>query len=139
MRPRVASRSTTTEPHFAAVVLPQQPARCDALAVRSLLLILLLLPLIACHRNVAVGTQPRPVYAVLVTNQTGQEMIVSYDAGSGPHVLGAVPDRSTQRFVIATVSSTVVEISGRSATGARLTGPYRIDLGDGTIHRVTLQ
>lgn len=93
----------------------------------------------ACSRSVAVQTQPTAVYAILVQNSTGGEIVVSYDDGTGPRALGTVLDGRTERFIIAAPATTDVEVSATSREGARRYGPYTVTLEAGTNVPVTIR
>lgn len=85
------------------------------------------------------GTQPGPTYAVQVRNTLSQDMIVSYDAGSGPAILGTVRAGTSERFVIAVRSPGPVTISARESSGGRTAGPYTVQLQAGTTAEVVLR
>lgn len=85
----------------------------------------------------SVGTAPTPVYAISVTNQTVNDLIVSYDDGSGARSLGLVSAGSTDRFVIASPRQTSVSVSGRSAGGV-ISGPVTVQLVAGQTLSVVL-
>jgi hypothetical protein len=86
-----------------------------------------------------VGTAPSPVFAISVTNSTGEEMIVSYDDGSGRRALGAVAAGATDRFVIAQPARTTVDITARNSGGTRSVGPISVTLIAGETRPVTLR
>jgi hypothetical protein len=65
-----------------------------------LLLLALLATLGACARGVAVQSEPGPAYAIEVDNPMSHPMIVSYDDGTGAHLLGTVSAGTRGRFVI---------------------------------------
>jgi hypothetical protein len=54
----------------------------------------------ACARGVAVQSEPGPAYALQVANPMPYPMIVSYDDGTGAHLLGTVSAGTEGRFVI---------------------------------------
>lgn len=54
----------------------------------------------ACARGVAVQSEPGPAYAIQVNNPMSHPMIVSYDDGTGSHLLGMVSAGTQGRFVI---------------------------------------
>jgi len=87
----------------------------------------------------SVGTAPTPVFAIAVTNSTGEEMIVSYDDGSGRRALGAVAAGATDRFVIAQPARTTVNVTARNAAGTRSVGPIAVDLVAGETRPVNLR
>ena len=104
------------------------------------LLALGILPLlVACARPVSIGTDPGPTYAVEVRNALPEDMIVSYDAGGGPAVLGTVRASSSERFVITSRTTTSITISASNAARTRTSGPYRVQLEAGTTPQVTLR
>jgi hypothetical protein len=103
----------------------------------ALLALCTLIP--ACSRAVSVGTDPAPVYAVQVRNSLGQDMIVSYDAGNGPAILGTVRANGTERFVITTRNVTNVTITATNQGRTRTSGPYPVQLQAGTTPEVTLR
>jgi hypothetical protein len=49
---------------------------------------------------VAVQSEPGPAYAIEVDNPMSHPMIVSYDDGTGAHLLGTVSAGTRGRFVI---------------------------------------
>jgi hypothetical protein len=106
--------------------------RCAALA-------LLFLFAAGCARAVSVGTDPGPVYAVQVRNSLDRDMIVSYDAGSGPAVLGTVRANSSERFVITSRTATSVRITATDQGGSRSSGPYTVQLQAGATPEVVLR
>jgi hypothetical protein len=95
--------------------------------------------LLACSRAVSIGSEPSPVYAVQVRNSLGQDMIVSYDAGSGPAILGTVRANGSERFVITTRNVTTVRITATNQDRTRTSGPYSVQLQAGTTPEVTLR
>ena len=92
-----------------------------------------------CARAVTVGSQPSPDYAVQVRNTLPRDMIVSYDAGSGPAILGTVRANGSERFVIAVRAPGTVTITARDESGSRLSGPYSVQLQAGTTVEVSLR
>lgn len=67
----------------------------------KLLIVAALIPLIAaCGRRVAVESEPGPAYVLEVINPMPHPMIVSYDDGTGTHLLGTVSANDQGRFVI---------------------------------------
>lgn len=54
----------------------------------------------ACARGLAVQSEPGPAYALEVNNPMPYPMIVSYDDGTGAHLLGTVSAGTAGRFVI---------------------------------------
>ncbi|HSJ13085.1 MAG TPA: hypothetical protein VK939_01645 [Longimicrobiales bacterium] len=105
---------------------------------RALLLPLLLLSA-ACYRSVAVGSETDATYSVLVENQTGRAMVVSYTDASGTGVLGTVRMGDSERFILARVSGPEITVSARSDDGTRVAGPYRVTLSPGRTPRVLLR
>jgi hypothetical protein len=69
-------------------------------AVRPLLAAAILVLMTACARGVAVQSEPGPAYALQVDNPMPYPMIVSYDDGTGSHLLGTVSAGTQGRFVI---------------------------------------
>lgn len=72
-----------------------------ATSARTVLMFVALLTAAACSRNVRVESEPNRGYALQVRNTMPHAMVVSYNDGSGPRVLGTVLGGSTDRFVIA--------------------------------------
>jgi len=93
----------------------------------------------ACSRAINVQTPPTPVYAVLIQNSAGVEIVVSYDDGSGLRALGTVLDGRTERFIIAAPAATDIEVSATSRDGARRFGPYPVTLQAGTNVPLTIR
>ena len=93
----------------------------------------------ACTRPVSIGTDPNPAYAVQVINTLPEDMIVSYDAGSGPATLGTVRANGSERFVITSRAVTTVQITARNTAGTRTAGPYTVQLRSGTAPEVRLR
>jgi hypothetical protein len=85
---------------------------------RFVLLALCMAATASCSRTVSVSAPPAPVFAVSIDNQTRLELIVTYDDGSGPRALGAVPAGRSERFVIAASARATVDIVGRSQDGS---------------------
>ncbi len=71
----------------------------------------------ACSRAVAVESQPGIAYTVVVQNDAGQPLVVSYEDSRGSALLGTVDAGATQRFVISSPSSASVTIVGRPKDG----------------------
>jgi hypothetical protein len=104
-----------------------------------LIVLAILLSALACSRAVSVGSSPSPVYAVAVTNATNEELIVSYDDGSGPKALGSVRAGAAERFVIAAPARNQVAIAGRNRAGTRSVGPVNVQLVAGETKGVELR
>jgi hypothetical protein len=64
----------------------------------------------ACARNVRVESDTTHGYALQVRNTMPHAMIVSYNDGSGPRVLGTVLGGATERFVIAAPKRTDITV-----------------------------
>jgi hypothetical protein len=92
-----------------------------------------------CARSVQIGSGPGPGYAIEVVNSLGQDMIVSYDAGSGDRTLGTVTAGATERFTITAPERTAVTVRGRDASGNRTVGPFTVQLAAGATPTVTLR
>ncbi|MGH7578088.1 MAG: hypothetical protein ACREM1_23580 [Longimicrobiales bacterium] len=107
--------------------------------VRFASLLIALLTIAGCARAVAVGSDPGPAYDLTVTNSLSEDMIVSYDTGAGPAVLGTVRAGGTERFVIASQTATSITVTARSADGERTAGPYTVQLQAGATPEVTLR
>lgn len=75
-----------------------------------LALVALLVGLTACTRSVDFDPDPGSTYAVNVVNPSSQPMIVSFDDGSGPRLLGTVGANRTERFVVAASQGGTVSI-----------------------------
>jgi hypothetical protein len=90
-----------------------------------------LLTLSACARAMQVGSEPTPVYRVVVTNETGETMIVGYNDGRGDSTFGAVPANSTDTFVVARPADTSITVTARNAAGTRTIGPLSVQLRAG--------
>jgi hypothetical protein len=101
--------------------------------------VLLSIATAGCARAVSVGTEPGPVYAVQVRNTLPRDMIVSYDAGSGPAILGTVRANGSERFVISVRMPGTVSITARDESGTRLSGPYPVQLQSGVTAEVSLR
>jgi hypothetical protein len=69
-------------------------------AVRNVLMFVAILGAVACSRNVRIESEPNRGYAVLVHNTMPHAMIVSYNDGSGPRILGTVLGGASDRFMI---------------------------------------
>ena len=91
---------------------------------------------VGCARSVSFDT-PGPTYSIQVENSLSQDMIVSYDDGSGPRTLGTVAAGRSERFVVAT-DRTTVTITAANSSRTRTAGPYSVQLTAGTTPRVTL-
>ena len=98
-----------------------------------------LLVALSCARAVEVNSGPSPTYPVQVRNQVGEEVIVSYDDGSGSRVLGNVRPGTTERFIIAARERLDVSISARSIDGSRSWGPFMVSLEAGEPQPVTIR
>lgn len=102
--------------------------------------ILIALALIAgCARAVTVGSEPGPVYRIQVINSLDHDMIVSYDAGGGPAVLGTVRAGRSEHFVITSRATTSINVTARDAAGSHTVGPYAVQLEAGATPEVTLR
>jgi hypothetical protein len=109
-------------------------------AFHSCALIALLASLtLACARSVAVGTQPGATYSIEVRNSFNEEMIVSYNDGSGPRTLGSVPAARTERFVIVPPSSSSISVSATNAARTRSFGPVQLSAVPGGSGSVVLR
>lgn len=73
----------------------------------------------ACTRSVDLDADPGQTYAVNVINTFAQPMIVSFDDGSGPRLLGTVGANRTERFVVAGTSGGTVSIIARDESDSR--------------------
>jgi hypothetical protein len=93
----------------------------------------------ACSRAVSVGTDPAPTYAIQVRNTLGQDMIVSYDAGNGPAILGTVRANGSERFVIASRTPGLITVTATDQNRTRTAGPYSVQLQAGSTPEVTLR
>lgn len=100
---------------------------------------IILLLVSGCARAVAIGSDPGPVYSINVQNTLNEDMIVSYDAGAGPAILGTVTPNRTERFVITTRAGTVITVSAINAAGTRRSGPYTVQLQADAAPQVTLR
>lgn len=106
---------------------------------RIVAILIAFLTIAGCARTVTVGSDPGPAYDLTVTNSLGEDMIVSYDVGTGPAVLGTVRAGGTERFVIASETATSITVTARSGDGERTSGPYTVQLQAGTSPEVTLR
>lgn len=106
---------------------------------RRFALLAMLLGLAACARAVSIGTGTGPVYGLQVENSLAEDMIVSYNDGSGAAVLGTVRANASQRFVITAPSNMLVSITAANANRTRSIGPYSVRLQDGSTPTVTLR
>jgi hypothetical protein len=100
--------------------LPSRARQLAALAVITL-------ASAGCARAVAVGSEPRPVYRIEVSNSLAEPMIVSYNDGRGDALLGTVAAGRTEQFVIATRTETIT-VHARNAAGTRTAGPFTVQL-----------
>lgn len=75
--------------------------------------------LAACTRGVDFDPDPGQTYAVNVVNTFPQAMIVSYDDGTGPRLLGTVAANRTERFVVAGTAAGTVSIIARDEGDTR--------------------
>lgn len=97
--------------------------------LRALITMALLVAPAACARAVTVGTGPDPLYAVEVLNNHAEDMIVSYDDGTGAAaVLGTVQPGRTERFLISAPARMLVTITARNVAGSVRSGPYEVTL-----------
>jgi hypothetical protein len=88
-----------------------------------------------CARPLSVGSEPSPTYRIAVSNTMPDEMIVSYNDGRGPRLLGAVPAGRVETFVVGGAASPGITISARDSTGTRTFGPAPVQLLLGeTVH-----
>jgi hypothetical protein len=106
---------------------------------RGAALIVLVAGLGACARNVSVGNVPGPTYAIEVRNAFDIDMIVSYDDGGGPRVLGTVSSNRTERFVIAGPARTSIHISAVDVERNQSFGPVSVELAIGETAQIVLQ
>lgn len=106
-------------------------------ALRLILATFILLAAPACTRAMHVGSDPAPVYRLLVSNQLGEAMLVSYNDGSGDRLLGSVPAGRSDSFVVAGSASADISVSARNSAGTRSAGPWTVRLVAG--EQVTVQ
>lgn len=92
-----------------------------------------------CTRAVSIGSDPSPVYAVAVRNDTGAAINVFYEAGDGERALGNVQPGATERFVVAGSARSDVRIIARAASGGRTYGPYPVQLVAGETIAVVIR
>jgi hypothetical protein len=90
-----------------------------------------LLTLSACARAMQVGSEPTPVYRIVVTNQTSETLIVGYNDGRGESIFGAVPANSSDTFVVARPADLAITVTARNAAGTRTIGPLSVQLRAG--------
>ncbi len=83
------------------------------------LLLVLGVAVSACTRGVTLNPEPETIYAVNVTNDLAEPMIVSFDDGSGTRLLGTVAAGGTERFVLAGAASQTVSIIARNEADTR--------------------
>lgn len=72
----------------------------------------------ACARGVAVQSESGVAYTLEVDNVTTSNLIVSYNDGSGPRLLGTVPANQQQRFIITSPSRTQVTVTATNEAGS---------------------
>jgi hypothetical protein len=106
---------------------------------RRILILAAAAALSACARPMAIETDPRSLAAVQVSNQVGVAMLVYYEAGAEPRLLGSVPAGGSERFIVTAPAGTTVRITARSETGQRTAGPYTVTLQSGTTQQVVLR
>lgn len=105
--------------------------------LRLVLSAIIILAAPACTRAMHVGSDPAPVYRLLVSNQLGEAMLVSYNDGSGDRLLGSVPAGRSDSFVLAGSASADISVSARNSQGTRSAGPWTVRLIAG--EQVTVQ
>jgi len=93
----------------------------------------------ASTRSVQIGSEAGPVYSIDVRNTLSEDMIVSYDDGSGDRTLGTARAGGSGRFIIASPARQTVSIMGRNAAGTRSVGPYQVQLVAGESRAVSLR
>lgn len=120
-------------------VSPSMTDSARVLSRRAAALLLMGAAVSACARAVNVGNTPGPTYAVEVRNAFDVDMIVSYDDGGGPRVLGTVNANRTERFIIATPARTNIQLSAVDADRNQSFGPVSIELTTGETAQVVLQ
>lgn len=89
--------------------------------------------LTACTRGVELDSDPGQTYAVNVVNTFPQAMIVSFDDGSGPRLLGTVAANRTERFVVAASSGGTVSIIARDEADTRTVRKTVVLVPGGTV------
>lgn len=94
---------------------------------------------VACARPVSIGTGAGPVFRVQVENSLAEDMIVSYNDGTGSALLGTVRANSSQRFDITAPANRTVSITAANANRTRSIGPYSVRLQDGSTPTVVLR
>lgn len=104
---------------------------------RLLLASLLALLTTACARGVAVQSEPGPAYAIQVNNPMSQPMIVSYDDGTGSHLLGTVSAGTQGRFVITRPASENLTITATDESRT-LTVTRAVTVRQGVVTEVSL-
>jgi hypothetical protein len=81
-----------------------------------------------CARALDVGSEPGPVYRIVVHNDLAEAMIVTSNHAGGEGMLGAVPAGRSDTFVLARPVAMDIEIRARNSAGTRAVGPFPVRL-----------
>jgi hypothetical protein len=92
-----------------------------------------------CTRAIQVGSEPAPVYRLVVANDLPEAMIVAYNDGRGDRTLGSVPAGRSDTFVVAGSASPAITVTARNAQGSRTAGPFSVQLVPGSQVTVRLR
>jgi len=86
-----------------------------------------------------VGSESGANYSILVDNNVGRQITVSWDDGSGTQrQLGTVSANSQDRFIVVSPARPNITVYVRDNAG-RSYGPYSVSLAPGTTQRVTVR
>jgi hypothetical protein len=92
-----------------------------------------------CARPVSIQSDTRSVAAIEVRNELALSMLVYYQSGAEPRLLGAIAPRGTERFIVTAPSGSTVQVTARSQDGTRTVGPYSVTLQAGSTQPVVLR
>lgn len=81
--------------------------------------LLVVAPVAGCARAVAVESQLSGSFPLEVINATGEDLLVSYDDGTGGRLLGAVTAGSQMRFTITGPATSRITVTATNKSGTR--------------------
>lgn len=87
----------------------------------------------------AIQSDPTNAYSIQVSNPMPHAMVVSYNDGRAPAMLGTVGPGATERFIVASPASTTIAITATDAGNTHRVGPISVMLSPSATAQVTLR
>lgn len=109
------------------------PARSTA----RILVLALALAAVGCARKVAVESSSGAAFSLEVINPGDQDMVVSYNDGTGTQLLGTVQASSRERFVVTSPARSSITVSATNEARTR-TVRKQVTLQPGVVTTVRL-